>query len=325
MTPVFIGGSGRSGTSVLKQVLSAHPSIVSIPGEIRVIVDPGGALDLLSALTENWSPYAADYAIRHFRNLLEASVSETVIIKAARKILSAFGFSPARYSHCVIGKDFGESYYRQRLQTVIDQLVCSHTKGHWIGTPSYQWHPVIEETVLLAQEKTATIIASFFHDLYRNLEGSSRATHWVDDTPFNILHAKKLLNLFPEMRLVHIYRHPLDVVASYKSKTWGGTNAEVIAIRVSNILNKWLEEKKLLPAGTYTEIRMESLLEDPKGHMADLCRFIGIEEDESLRVTAETLTLKEAHLSRWQSDLSTQEATLCRKHLHQHMVACGYS
>ena len=41
-----------------------------MPGELRVIVDPGGALDLITALCERWSPYNADVAIQRFRSLM---------------------------------------------------------------------------------------------------------------------------------------------------------------------------------------------------------------------------------------------------------------
>ncbi|GAG26602.1 unnamed protein product, partial [marine sediment metagenome] len=54
MVQTLIGGTGRSGTSILKQVLASHPKVIALPTELRIIVDPGGALDLKRALTDRW-------------------------------------------------------------------------------------------------------------------------------------------------------------------------------------------------------------------------------------------------------------------------------
>ena len=45
LSPIFIGGTGRSGTTILKRVLLQHSAIVGFSGELRLLIDPGGALD----------------------------------------------------------------------------------------------------------------------------------------------------------------------------------------------------------------------------------------------------------------------------------------
>lgn len=325
MIPVFIGGSGRCGTSILKQILSAHPNVVSIPGELRVIIDPEGALDLLSALTDTWSPFAADHAISQFRNLLENCAGESLVQRVARFFLTSAGFSPARYSHCAIGRQFGKTYYRQRLQQLLKQLIRNHSKGYWIGSPSYRLQPVIEEAGPFKPEEAAEIIGSFFHDLYGPLAKSANATHWIDDTPFNILHAEGLLNLFPTLRLVHIYRHPLDVVASYRTKFWGGSEPEVIAIRLSNILQRWLSVRNNLPDDVFMEIKLEALAENPNVHLKEICQFSGFDLDAQLLTASKGLSREQAHIGRWQSELSDTEANSCHHHLRPLMDAYGYA
>ena len=46
MKQLFIRGTGRSRTTILKKILASHSQIVALPGELRVITDPGGALEL---------------------------------------------------------------------------------------------------------------------------------------------------------------------------------------------------------------------------------------------------------------------------------------
>lgn len=45
---IFVGGSGRSGTSLIAKLLAAHPTIDLVPRELRVHSDPGGLTDWLA-------------------------------------------------------------------------------------------------------------------------------------------------------------------------------------------------------------------------------------------------------------------------------------
>ena len=48
VSPVFVGGTGRSGTTIVARLLGSHPDYYMIPIEVRFLVDPGGLCDLVS-------------------------------------------------------------------------------------------------------------------------------------------------------------------------------------------------------------------------------------------------------------------------------------
>jgi hypothetical protein len=52
--PVFVGGTGRSGTTVTAKLIAAHPAYAMIPVEVRFISHPGGLCDLARGRTWLW-------------------------------------------------------------------------------------------------------------------------------------------------------------------------------------------------------------------------------------------------------------------------------
>jgi hypothetical protein len=58
LTPLFTGGTGRSGTTILGVLLGKHPAIwATLPREIRILTDEGGLLDLVVGGTPySWRP-----------------------------------------------------------------------------------------------------------------------------------------------------------------------------------------------------------------------------------------------------------------------------
>lgn len=46
--PIFVGGTGRSGTTILGNLLGSHPSYAVVPIELRFHTETGGLMDVLS-------------------------------------------------------------------------------------------------------------------------------------------------------------------------------------------------------------------------------------------------------------------------------------
>ncbi len=325
MIPILIGGTGRSGTSILKRALASHPNVVSIPNELRVIADPGGALDLKAALTYRWSPYNADHAIQRFRRLLLDCASTNLWTRAVVLVLPRLGISPPRYATWQLGHFFGVRYYRRRLDRLIDDLSYHVTGGSWVGSPAYQMPARIYEAGSFSPDEVSEILRDFFDDLFRHRGGDAGQTHWIDDTPYNFVHARDLLDLFPNLRLIHVYRDLRDVLASHRNFRWGGDDPVAIAQRLSNLMRFWVQIRGQLPSSAYMEIGLEALATTPTPLVTQICQFVGLPFDERLEAGLRRIQPDRVHMGRWKHELSNDELTAVLPYLAPFLEAYGYA
>jgi hypothetical protein len=307
LTPIFIGGTGRSGTTILKRILATHSRIVALHDELRIIVDPGGALDLIDALSDRWSPYNADAALHSFSELMHkcgrSRLKMSITLeKMERRIFRKIGVSPRRYLGCGLAYSFGISNYFYRLDLLIERLSYHISNGSWIGSPPYKMKSKIYEAGPMAREEAEKILAGFIQDLYQHIACEGE-THWLDDTPTNLLHAHELLTLFPNMRFIHIYRDLRDVLASYRGFSWGGDNLKSIARRLAGFYQRWYEIREKLPSNCYLEVSLENLVSEPGSTLGKICRFIGLQLEEQMTC----ISLDQAHSGRWKSEILYEE------------------
>ena len=68
---IFIGGTGRSGTSILSKYLGTHSQIYQVPIETKFIADKDGVLDLYASLTSNFNIVQGKVAIHRFIKLMD--------------------------------------------------------------------------------------------------------------------------------------------------------------------------------------------------------------------------------------------------------------
>ncbi len=324
MIPIFIGGTGRSGTTILKHVLRCHPQIASIPIELRVIVDPGGALDLYTTLTDRWSPYQADYALHTFRRMLVTCAPRTRLPRVFAMLLDRIGIAPRRYAKMDLGRLFGREFYLERLEQLINQISYHVSRGRWIGSPSYQIPGRIFEADYYESTEIAAILAEFFHDLFRHKSENRHQTHWIDDTPYNFVHAGDLLKLFPNMRFIHIYRDLRDVLVSHLKFGWGGDDLAASARRLSNLMKRWFEVRKLLPVSTYMEVSLEALASAREVQIDKICQFAGLEYDNRLDEGLSRLTRGKVHTGRWRTELPQDKLEAIMPYLSPFLEAYGY-
>ena len=338
MIPLFIGGTGRSGTTVLGRTLSLHPEIFTIPFESRFIVDPYGLRDLIYALSDEWDQYHGHVAVKNFMELMHElypSKSRYLYKIAGWKLYTKFHISPPKYHITLDGKWKDEKFFNYKkvpfsvlisrkkfdniMNNFMNKIILTKYNGYWQGYGT-AISPRMYVTKHFEYEEILTLARDFVSQIWEEIARRYKANVVAEQTPTNLNHALFLRDLFPKMRFIHIYRDPRDVVSSYKRQSWGGNSAVEAVPIIKNTLLKWEQDKKELPEDSYIEISLEELVSNTKETLQRICDFIGVQFDARML----NMDLSKSHSGRWKKDLSEEEVKLVECELGWFMRAKGY-
>jgi len=296
MKPVFIAGTGRSGTTILRKCLSLHPEVASMPGELRIISDPSGILDVWQALYENWDPYKADIAVYRFHKFLMQVTSD----------------SNDEYLHHNTDEwTGGKQWYEKRVNKLIDEITIRKIPARWVGgRPARNWR---WETAPLGSPPP---LRDCVRDLYiqRNKDGKI----FVDDTPYSACHKDRLKKVFGgDIKIVWCIRDPKDIYSSFLhgGKHWTPKDPELAADRISNIIDQSCSEAWGI--GWYdkwVDWKLEEFVLQPKKMFAKLCTWLNISTDY-ISSCLLPLDSGKAHIGRYKDELSNEELEIYKNKL----------
>lgn len=290
---VFVGGTGRSGTTVLAELLGHHSRFLAVPIECRFHCHPKGLADVVAGRV---SP---EEFVRKLRTYWwhRVRVGSTVIVPsgltgrlrlAALRLRRRLGFGPRgelriRGMHQIIDRDrLDQSVARFEAAVGRDPLEASR---------------------------------DLFYDLLAPVREQSGKPAVVEMSTFSIAAAPELARIFPEARFVHSVRDGRDSGASkvgLREKAHHPTDA------ISGI-DFWAERLrrgdlgvKGLAADDRPRLHLVSLDElvwaDRDHAYAELLDFLGIDDEQPMRDFFELrMTGQAANLGRWREGLDAAE------------------
>jgi hypothetical protein len=321
---ILVGGTGRSGTSITKKVLEQHPGAASLPFEYRFIIDPDGLVDFYASLSVTWSPYLADRRLKRLDRFLTNLGREPWHHRLLSRIVQSLNpdgktLSPRAYHGWQLDQHLPG--YRDRVRELISSLVEFSFPACWVGTQSYQRSAQIYHMPPRRRADLARILGGFVDGLIGDLLQQTGKTFFVEDNTWNILFARELLQLMPAARIVHVYRDPRDVVASFMQQRWSPSDATQAAYWYRDLMDHWQDVRSDLPAAAYYELSLEDLVASPEAVLRDLCTFAGISFNNSLL----EVDLGAANTGRWRHEFAEQEAARVHDILADNIVDLGYS
>jgi hypothetical protein len=318
---LMIGGTGRCGTTLLAKIFNNHPQVAVAP-EWRFLIDPDGLLDFVSSL-ERWSPYHYDLKLKRLSKLLYEISDSGLLSKVVNKF-AQFPFVNQstrklifRY-HGINASRYAPQYYKI-VNEFVSRLVDFKYEGYWVGTPFLDKKQLQYSSNKNEQQLKQYVIA-FLYAIVDDVLNTQKAEYYLEKNTWNILWFDEIVKLLPKTKLVHIYRDPRDVVASFQSQTWMPSNAGQSARVCKDLLDKWEEVKSQVSAESYLEISLESLVSEPESILRKVCEFWSVPWNASILDT----DLSRSNSGRWRKQLTRSEQVEVENMLKDHILKLGY-
>jgi hypothetical protein len=271
---IFTGGTGRSGTTIVGEMLGHHPDIwFTNPPELRFITDEDGLLDLaLNVRPASW---------RDWRGWRIRGENKRIFLQKMR------GKWWER-----IGPD-------------------GTTRGLHLGLNGNEFNGALRRFAYRPGSitKRGSRLVSDLLDPQAHRHGASS---WVDTDPPNAMNAHRILRLLPDAKVVHVVRDGRDASASVVTMPWGPNDPmKALEWWRYRMLRSHSGISKA-PAERVKTINLEALVVHSRAETyRDLLAFLEIEDAPSMRTFFDQVMKAEnGHAQRWKREIPPEELGL---------------
>lgn len=287
-SPIFIGGTGRSGTTVLGDLLNEHSFVrTSNPTEIKFLANRGGFLDVVFGSMNSQLENREKISIFHYRTYRQ---------RAQKDLLQR------RERFDVFCEKLWQNWWE------ID-APAPHGPGLHAGINKKDLLSLLETYAGSIEKNPIKQARKLMLGFIGHQWGGKGEKFWVETTPMNITYSHRLIKLFPEAKFIVIRRDPRDVIASLLTKNWGpntpleGVEWIEARIRADN------EALKSVPKNQVMFINLEDLVTNsPKNSYNQLLDFLQLQDEAAMRAFhTNKMTTENASSGRWKKEINDPE------------------
>jgi len=300
MKPVFVGGTGRSGTTVVGDLLGQHEHIrTSVPIEIKFLANKSGLLQLV---------FGRD----------TPDIEKKIALLDLRSRLRRWKRKREKFKK--IQSEFLDRIWNDWWD--ID-APPPHGRGLQSGISKKELEKLLATLVSELRFNRVWAARRFMRNFISSQDAHKGQKYWVETTPLNIAQAERILKIFPNALFINMVRDPRDVIASLLTKNWGPTTA------LEGI--EWIEKRlidahhalRTIPAHQKITIGLEDLAINKREMSYQLLlTFLGLKDDAAMRAFFESeLTPQAATSGRWKSEIATPEFLSAYAELEKRLAA----
>lgn len=320
---LFISGSGRSGTNIIKDIFGKHPKVGVLPFEYRFTIDPNGVVDFYNSYTTSWSPFLASKRIKNFIGFLRSlSERDEQLYVKSKDILGThnqgLGLTPYPYHGWELNKAFPG--YEEFVNLLEKELVGAKYPAVWPGAdPLIKNHHMLYGSPLSKQD-LLPLLNNFLSKCISAYLSSNKKELFVEDNTWSILFADDLKDLFPDSKMIHVLRDPRDVIASMIKQRWTPSNLKDVVLYYKEIMNVWLTKRKHLPDNFLIEIKLERLIDKKEKTIKDMCNFAEVNFDKNML----NIDLSKSNSGRYKEEFSKEEIIYIENELNEILAIYKY-
>ena len=288
VVPVFVGGTGRSGTTVIGDLLGNHSKVrTSTPIEIKFLTNRSGLVDVVFGYNQEIEKKSGKVSILNFRTYRKRKRKEK---ERFAKILAEFN------------KFIWEKWWD------ID-APPPHGRGLVSGISKFDLEDLLArlERELKINRKWAA--RRFMKAFIRKQFGAGDEIYWVETTPMNIPEANKLQELFPKALFINMVRDPRDVIASLLTKKWGPTTPLEGLDWIEKRLITGHEALSVISPDKKITIALEDLaINSREETYKRLLAFLKISDEPAMqKFFVQSMTPDAATSGRWKAEIDSPE------------------
>tara|TARA_B100000963_G_C22576839_1_gene648841 strand:+ start:21 stop:956 length:936 start_codon:yes stop_codon:yes gene_type:complete len=300
---IFIGGTGRCGTNITKDILTKSEVVGSLPFEHRFIIDPNGIIDFYNSFNYSWSPYMSDKKLKNLIIFL--------------KNLSQKNFKKTSYIDWELSKWFPN--FDLRNDELFNNLIQFKYTANWPGSSVDD--NIFYFTKPFAKEKLKSILSDYIINNFNDYLDYNKKSCFVEDNTWNILYANELFELVPNSKLLHLVRDPRDVISSFMHQDWCPHDFGMALEFYKSIIERWFKLQQNLPDNFYRIIKFEDLVNNKIETIKKICLFSEIEFDKKML----EIQLKKANIGRWKEHFNSKQKNILNKELNSVIHKLNYS
>lgn len=286
VVPVFVGGTGRSGTTVVGDLLGNHSKIrTSTPIEIKFLTNRSGLVDVVFGYNQEIEKKSGKVSILNFRTYRKRKRREkerfaNILAEFNKFIWEKWWDIDAPPPH---GRGLTSGIAKSDLENLLKKL---------------------ERDLKINRKWAARRFMSGF--ISKQFEAGDEI-YWVETTPMNIPEANKLQELFPNALFINMVRDPRDVIASLLTKKWGPTTA------LEGL--DWIEKRLVAGHEALTAIKPENqitiALEDlaiksREASYKKLLEFLKVSDEPAMQdFFTQSMTPDAATSGRWKDEIDS--------------------
>lgn len=287
--PIFVGGTGRSGTTIIGRLLDQHPEIaLTHPPELHFVTDEDGLVEVV--LTTRRQPPELWRKIRKrvYRGLGQLESERYLRLSSQTPdrfacLLQARWFDrvDARGRICGLGEEWDRA----------DVAAVARAFG-----PAYR-----RDRLAAARSVMAQLV-----DPMATRQGKSC---WVDTTPANSRHADGLFEIYPGLRVINMIRDGRDTAASMTHRTWAPGDLLQALQLWHDLMLAGHRGLAPLPASQFRTFQLEELVERNRaGTFEAIADFLGLTDVDAMwRWFNDELGADRAQIGRWRRGLTARE------------------
>jgi hypothetical protein len=256
--PIFTGGTGRSGTTIIANLLHRHPNIhTSSPREIRYLTDRCGLLDLNFGRPLTYETKRREFATR-------------------------FNLTVRVFT----GRNTRQNLFREKMYGRWWNELGKHGKPRGLiqGITSDELDEALDKFEENYQNDPNGTSRELFFELCKAQIKERSVQYFVDSTPLNIQNADRISRLLSESLFINMIRDGRDVALSVSKERWGPNSPEEALDWWKSRIERSALALSKIPKESFLTVRLEDLIEREREETyRKIHLFLNLQESNEFR------------------------------------------